>query len=1258
MRFVPDLARPRLRPALGALAVVTWLSLPSDSRGAPASPPKARLTAKTADAMLAQARERGAAKTATDADILGASLVVAQLTSGAARGAGKSALDAIAAAESEGPLAADARADVGLLARVLANDEGTDAGVTADRKLGVATNVAILGPFRDTGGGLRAPLGPEASGAHFADGKADYSWGSYVVRWRAVPPRFAGAAGAPLDVFVHPRRESCSFVATRVSIDKPGPLVVRLATSGQAALFFDGALVGQSDEVHELARFDRLAGRVEASAGDHLVVAKVCSAALDDDGRVRIRFTDDRGAPRELTTTASLVDPPAKAPRVTSVPTPLVHVSGGAAAPGSAATLAAATVRTLGGADDLKSPKAPGLLDSYVQDRALDADHTAFAAWITPSAANRTGWYGRAETRAGSGDAETVAFVRRRQVAERLRARLTDWAYAGARAAGLDRDTDDEATYLTARIEEDLGVEALRARTLRKLTARYTNLDAAPSDALRVVARLATSLDSTLALRALTGLDARGVVDANLVRLTAQRDAARARDLATAMILGRMDDLDDGVEIVGSLARAGQAETARELATALASFAPNRADVIGLLAGAVLSAPRDASDRDRALAMLARARELSPGDARIRAELGLRKNAKTGTGGGETQPDEKYLVSAETMLARRGGAPRPGEAPDVRERELHWLRAVHMHPDKRVSQLIQYAREIVIAPRSQDELYENLPLEGDLIEILRARVHRRDGSIALPLEEHNEGTRPRVRWPELAAGDTVEVAIRTWTSGPVGGRGDPPFYFLDYAGSLATSPILYNEVVVESAKENPIHVDVVGGGADTKDERDEGGLHVTRLVWKKPKSIPEEPLAPQLTELVPLVVGSTFRTWADFRAWYTEAVKGFTEPDAEVRRLAAELTKGKTTRDAKLRAIFDFVSDQIRYVNYTSGEFWLPNRPHQLLARREGDCDDKAILLITLLKAVGIEAQEVLVQTRETGQPSVLRAKNAAAPLFDHGIAFLPGPNGGTYLDATSPQSRLGPLPAMDARASALRIGMAPEIVELPSGSPEEHGSEVDWTVALTPEGAAEIRGTEMHTGDSAFYLRTYLAQEGARASYVEGNLLAPWVPTVEVDGGIDFAGDLTGGRARVKYKARSEGLARHEGSELVVPLAPNRTLASQLAPLVRRTLPVSLPPQLAPSRQRRTLRVVAPAGFAWGDLPAGGKVDGGDFGRAELEIGLDPRDARAIVAKRTVVLDRHVIPPDRYEAWRSFLQRIDALMARGVRLVPTRGER
>jgi hypothetical protein len=519
--------------------------------------------------------------------------------------------------------------------------------------------------------------------------------------------------------------------------------------------------------------------------------------------------------------------------------------------------------------------------------------------------------------------------------------------------------------------------------------------------------------------------------------------------------------------------------------------------------------------------------------------------------------------------------------------------------------------------------------------------------------------RPRIRWPELEAGDTVEVAIRQWTSTAVGGRGDAPYFFMDYAGAAASHPLLYNEVIVESTPAHPLYVDVIHDKVVPykrieKDDK-ERGVHVLQLVWDNPLVIPEEPLAPHTSEIAPMILGSTFKNWTDFRKWYAEAVRGFTEPDEEVRRIAADLTKGKTTREEKLRALFEFVADDIRYVNYVSGEWWLPNRPQQLLARREGDCDDKAMLLITLLKSIGIEAQEVMVQTRLTGEPSILLAKNVAVPMFDHGIAFLPGPNGGTYLDATSPQSRLGPIPSMDARAVALRMDGPAEIVQLPTSSPEDHGADVHWSLTLAPDGSGNLTGEERHFGDGAFWLRTNLSQAEARAQYVEDALVGPWFASIDLDKNIDFKGDLPGGQAVVKYKARSRSMARREGKDLVLPLSPAANYGSQIAPLPTRTLPVLLPSYFAPSHQTRTVRVTAPQGLAWGELPPGGDANGGDFGKAHLEIAKDPKDPRTLVIKRTVLFNLHLIPVDRYVAWRSWIQQVDALMHKEVRLVEAR---
>ena len=178
------------------------------------------------------------------------------------------------------------------------------------------------------------------------------------------------------------------------------------------------------------------------------------------------------------------------------------------------------------------------------------------------------------------------------------------------------------------------------------------------------------------------------------------------------------------------------------------------------------------------------------------------------------------------------------------------------------------------------------------------------------------------------------------------------------------------------------------------------------------------------------------------------------------------------------------------------------------------------------------------------------------------------------------------------------------------------------------------------------------LKQADARSQWVEQYLASGWFPTVQVQGDVAFKPDLPRGVAMLGYGAHSEGLARREGAELAVPVAETSTLTSQLAPLVKRTLPVVLPPRLAPGHETRAITIVAPPGFTFADLPPGGDEPGGEFGKAHLEFA-KASGKNAVIVKRSVVFDMSTIPVDKYAKWRAWLQRVDGLMHRMVRLVP-----
>lgn len=73
-----------------------------------------------------------------------------------------------------------------------------------------------------------------------------------------------------------------------------------------------------------------------------------------------------------------------------------------------------------------------------------------------------------------------------------------------------------------------------------------------------------------------------------------------------------------------------------------------------------------------------------------------------------------------------------------------------------------------------------------------------------------------------------------------------------------------------------------------------------------------------------------------------------------IRDTALELTQSLSNKDypGEVRRLYEFVRDEIRYVRDIHGVETLYT-PDQMLVTRAGDCDDKSLLLATLLESIG-----------------------------------------------------------------------------------------------------------------------------------------------------------------------------------------------------------------------------------------------------------------------------------------------------------------
>ncbi len=111
---------------------------------------------------------------------------------------------------------------------------------------------------------------------------------------------------------------------------------------------------------------------------------------------------------------------------------------------------------------------------------------------------------------------------------------------------------------------------------------------------------------------------------------------------------------------------------------------------------------------------------------------------------------------------------------------------------------------------------------------------------------------------------------------------------------------------------------------------------------------------------VPSAELSDFTGWAEVARWATTLVRPELPLRASVEAVVApwRALQEEQRADAAVR----FVREEVRYFGMENGiHAHRAHAPSLVLSRRFGDCKDKALLLATLLRALGLEADVALV---------------------------------------------------------------------------------------------------------------------------------------------------------------------------------------------------------------------------------------------------------------------------------------------------------
>jgi lipoprotein NlpI/transglutaminase-like putative cysteine protease len=325
---------------------------------------------------------------------------------------------------------------------------------------------------------------------------------------------------------------------------------------------------------------------------------------------------------------------------------------------------------------------------------------------------------------------------------------------------------------------------------------------------------------------------------------------------------------------------------------------------------------------------------------------------------------------------------------------------------------------------------------------------------------------------DLRVGDILETLYTIHGQNPVFGK-----KFLDAAGWDSPFPTQLRRVVLTSPADRTINWRFHADGdvpRATPTETVENGLRKLTFEGRRLRAVTPEPSLPSDYTVFRWLQFSEFTGWDEVVAWADPLFQVTDTGNEEFVKIVDRL-RALGTEEERAAAALEFVQSEVRYFSISLGESsHRPAQPSTVLQRRYGDCKDKTLLLMSLLRALGIESRPALLKL---GGSKWLAKALPSPDAFDHVIVHATVGGQNFYLDPT----RLG------QHGRLRRMGQVHEevmalVVASPSNAPatitsanaaELTRNELSEVATLTKfDGPAQLRHRQVLYGVGAEYTR------------------------------------------------------------------------------------------------------------------------------------------------------------------------------------------
>ena len=403
------------------------------------------------------------------------------------------------------------------------------------------------------------------------------------------------------------------------------------------------------------------------------------------------------------------------------------------------------------------------------------------------------------------------------------------------------------------------------------------------------------------------------------------------------------------------------------------------------------------------------------------------------------------------------------EADVSAERAIYTVKVNADGSDSEIKEVTYLARtQIAVESISQADISYNSSTQ--MVKVLEAYTITPEGkkipvakNAIRTVEDDNSGgaakfsdTKHRIIiFPNVTVGSRIYYKIRTTTHAPLFQRFATGFSFSpnhEY-GHFELNLIHPAKMFIQAESSG-----VQGGRVEDGPNKE---VRYRYTYQNKNKIHPTPPLSVAYEDFSPYIRLSSYQSHIEFARIYEEKTRAMATVTPAVQKLADQITKGISDPRDQARALYNWVSREIRYVAiYLKDGGFVPHFADSIIRNRYGDCKDNNTMLIALLAAKGIEASSALINASD----SYTLPNLVTFGTFDHMITYLP--QWDLYVDATQEFAPFGVLALSELDKPTLLTALG-QIGHTPK--PRADKNKVITKIVMKIESDGEIKGVS-HT--------------------------------------------------------------------------------------------------------------------------------------------------------------------------------------------------